>query len=85
MKATIIDCTEIAGPRDFHETLAREMAFPHWYGSNLDALHDLLTALPEDTQLQLLHFDSLPAFARGFRRVMEDAQAENPHFKVAFL
>ena len=85
MKTIIIDCTEISGPRDLHETIAREMAFPEWYGSNLDALHDLLTAISEDTELRLPHFDTLPPFARGFRRVMEDAAEENPCFRPIFL
>ena len=85
MRVYTIDCTEIAGPRDFHETIAREMNFPEWYGSNLDALHDLLTAITEETELHLLHFGILPPFARGFRRVMEDAAEENHQFQAVFL
>lgn len=85
MRVYTIDCTEISGPRDFHETIAREMSFPEWYGSNLDALHDLLTAISQDTELRLPHFDTLPPFSRGFRRVMEDAAAENPKFRPIFL
>ncbi len=85
MRTYTIDCTEISGPRDFHKTLSREMDFPEWYGSNLDALHDLLTAISQDTELHLPHFDTLPPFARGFRRVMEDAAEENPHFRPIFL
>ena len=85
MRVYTVDCTEIAGPRDFHETIAREMNFPEWYGSNLDALHDLLAAITEETELRLLHFGILPPFARGFRRVMEDAAEENPQFQAVFL
>lgn len=85
MNTITIDCTQISGPRDLHRTIAREMDFPEWYGSNLDALHDLLTAVSQETQLRLPHFDTLPPFARGFRRVMEDAAEENPKFRPIFL
>lgn len=85
MKEYTIDCTHIDGPRELHRVIAREMCFPDWYGNNLDALHDLLTATQEDAVLTLLHFDALPAFTNGFRRVLTDAARENPHFHVTIL
>ena len=30
MRVYTVDCTEIAGPRDFHETIAREMNFDYF-------------------------------------------------------
>lgn len=85
MKEILIDCTHIDGPRELHRVIAREMCFPDWYGDNLDALHDLLTAIAEDTELKLVHFDALPAFTNGFRRVLKDSEQENPHFHVTIL
>lgn len=85
MKEIIIDCSRIDGPRELHRVIAREMQFPDWYGCNLDALHDLLTAVAEDTELKLTHFNALPAYTNGFRRVMTDAERENPHFHVILL
>lgn len=85
MREIIIDCAGIESSRALHEVIAREMDFPAWYGCNLDALHDLLTGLSEETALKLLNFGALPQFARGFRRVLEDAQRENPNFRVTLL
>ena len=84
MKVFTIDCAGIHAPRDLHQAIAREMGFPDWYGNNLDALHDVLTAIGEDTALNLLHFDALPPFSSRFRRVMEDAAEENPCLYVTF-
>lgn len=85
MREYVIDCAQIDGPRELHRVIAREMNFPDWYGDNLDALHDLLTAITEDTELKLIHFDALPPFTRGFRRVLTDSARENPHFRVTLL
>lgn len=79
-----IDCSRIDGPREFHDILARELHFPEWYGSNLDALHDCLTEIHEDTVLVFLNWAHVAAFARGFRRCLEDAQKENPKLSVTF-
>ena len=82
MKEITIDCAGLDTPRTLHNALAEALAFPGWYGHNLDALHDLLTAIGEDTRLTLLHFDALGNLGRGFRRVMQDAALENPHCEV---
>ena len=47
MEEIIIACEKIDGPRAFHRLLAKELAFPAWYGSNLDALYDCLTEMRE--------------------------------------
>lgn len=79
MKEIIIDCTGLGNPRELHAVLAEKLGFPEWYGHNLDALHDLLTSITEDTHLILLHPSG---FSNGFCRVMIDAEAENSHFQV---
>lgn len=84
MKEITIDCSAMDSRAVLHGALAQALSFPEWYGNNLDALHDLLTAIPEDTRLTLLHFETLP-FANGFRRAMKDAGAENPHLEVVLL
>lgn len=82
MKEILLDCANIDSPREFHHALAETLSLPAWYGHNLDALHDCLTALPEDTSLTLLHFDVLGKWSIGFRRVLEDSCKENPHLTV---
>lgn len=82
MKEITIDCEGIGTARQLHQALAEQLDFPDWYGGNLDALHDLLTAITEDTGLTLLHLETLGRAALGFRRVLHDAEKENPHFNV---
>lgn len=79
MKEIVIDCSRIDGPREFHFVLAKQLDFPEWYGNNLDALHDILTGICENTHLRLMHF---PAFASGFRRVLEDAEKDSEYLTV---
>ena len=82
MKEIIIDCAAIKNPRQLHRALADALAFHQWYGSNLDALHDCLTEIAADTQLTLTHFAAMGTFANRFRRVLRDAENENPHFQL---
>lgn len=84
MKKITIDCRDIATPRQLHDLLADALSFPEWYGSNLDALHDCLAAICEDTHLYVSNFSTLPPTFRGFHLVLQDAENENPHFYVSF-
>lgn len=83
MKEITIDCAGIGTPQALHAAIAREMGFPEWYGNNLDALHDCLTAVAEDTELSFVHFQALPFPTGGFLRVLRDAEAENLHLHIA--
>lgn len=85
MKKITIDCRDIATPQQLHALLADVLSFPAWYGSNLDALHDCLTAICEDTHLYVFNFSALPPSFRGFHFVLQDAEDENPHFYVSFI
>ena len=84
MEEIIIDCSRIDSPREFHRVLAEKLNFPGYYGGNLDALYDCLTQLCSFTKLRLVDFDKLPTFSRGFRRVMENAQEDNPCLRIYF-
>ena len=42
-----------------HAYLKRKFDFPDYYGKNLDALWDLLTTLGKDTEIIILHKDSI--------------------------
>ena len=82
MKRVHIDCTGISDARQLHEILARTLAFPGWYGRNLDALYDCLTALREDTVITLYGTQSLGRWEKPFLRVLEDASRENLRLTV---
>lgn len=82
MREIRIDCAGIETARQLHEAIAGALDFPAWYGHNLDALHDLLTAVSEPTKLEFRDFSSLPAFSLGFRLVLNDSEEENPNLFV---
>ena len=78
----IIDCNGLECPRQLHLQLKEKLSFPEWYGCNLDALYDCLTAITEETTLTLVNFGNLPFPACGFTAVMKDAQKKNPNLRV---
>ena len=82
MKTITLDCTGICDRRQFHETLARELGFPQWYGHNLDALFDCLSEIDTPTLLHLQGWDPLADWAQGFTDTLCDAALENPFFSV---
>lgn len=84
MRQITINCAAITTPRQLHKALSEALEFPQWYGKNLDALHDCLTELSDETQLTLLHFGTLGSFSGGFRRVLQDCEDENTHLRVFF-
>lgn len=88
MNHVIIDGAAVTSMADIHAMLAQRLDFPEWYGSNLDALHDCLTELNEETGIYILHGDALaaalgPAYG-GLRRVLAHAAGENPYLQVQF-
>ena len=88
MKQIVLDCAKIEDRRQLHEALARELAFPEWYGHNLDALHDCLTAISEPTHLILENWqaaeENLGRCASLIRTVLLHAEDENIHFQISF-
>ena len=86
MKFAIIDGNAVTSMEEIHKSLAEQLGFPEWYGSNLDALHDCLTDLHEETDVSIVHSEALletlgPAYVR-LSRVLSDAADENPYLKL---
>ena len=84
MKHLCLDVSAVTSAAELHALLKDALAFPRWYGNNLDALYDCLTDLTEDTFLTLTGTQNLAA-ASGVRReafvqTLADAAAENPRF-----
>ena len=88
MKEIILDSTALASRDAFHDAMAEALSFPDWYGRNLDALHDLLTALPEDTHLVFRNWAQAEAalgnYANGIRKALTHASGRNPRLTVEF-
>ena len=85
MKEITLNCARIGSMGEIHDIFARELVFPHRYGRNLDALHDCLTAICEDTRITLLHFPALPFPTAGLLRVLKDSESENPRLEISFV
>ena len=85
MKEITINCAKIASMAELHDILARELRFPDWYGRNLDALHDLLTAICEKTQITFLHVSALPFPTAGLLRVLRDSGSENEKLEISLV
>lgn len=51
MEEKIIDCTRIHSREDLHAIFREALAFPEWYGDNLDALYDCLTEISGKVRL----------------------------------
>jgi len=76
MRELVFDGAELITPRQVQEDLARQLAFPEWYGMNLDALHDCLGDVRQETVIVLLNWEK-QGYQAAVLRVMQDAAAEN--------
>ncbi|MBQ2895809.1 MAG: barstar family protein [Oscillospiraceae bacterium] len=77
----IFDAQNVRTCGAFHARLKELLAFPDWYGGNLDALYDCLTDLPRGTRLVIRNFAAMeaclgPRYTAKLRRVFNDAAAE---------
>ena len=77
MKTVTLDGAVLASKEALHQTLAQALAFPDWYGGNLDALFDCLTDLSEDVSITLLNWDGLGDYGQRVKKVLLAAAREN--------
>ena len=87
MKTAYLDGGAISGKRALHETLAEQLGFPSWYGRNLDAMYDLLTAeRTEPVRIVIRNRAALEESLGGYFRlllaVLEDAALEGAEVRV---
>lgn len=85
MKEITINCANVSSMAGMHDILARELRFPGWYGRNLDALHDMLTVICEETHITFLHFPVLPFPTAGLLRVLRDSENENEKLEISLV
>ena len=65
-----------------HDALAQAFGFPAYYGRNLDALHDCLCEIAEDTAIVMTDMDEENPQARPFLDVLADSARENPRLSL---
>lgn len=81
MTDLLLDGRALPDREALHTYLAESLGFPSWYGRNLDALHDCLTALSEETRIRVKAPQSLPDAPR-LLRVLRAAAQENPRLTL---
>ena len=88
MKTVTIDCAGIRDKASFHDTMESALAFPSWYGKNLDALHDCLTEVFTNTRICFVNWHSLEEtlglYTVAIRRAMNHAAEENPCIEIVY-
>ncbi len=86
MEQIKLDCSNITTAQQFHQALAGALAFPAWYGHNLDALFDCLTECRTDRELILYGWHALQYNLKDYSEkalyVFKCACDENPHLTV---
>ncbi len=90
MKTLIINAAAIDSMDQIHDRFYAAFDFPECYGENLDALYDYLCEIvKEDAEIKIRNSSVLEQNigekeASGLRRVLADAERENPHITVVF-
>ena len=85
MKTVTLDGAVLAAKEALHQTLAQTLAFPDWYGGNLDALFDCLTDLSEEVSITLLHWDGLGDYGQRVKKVLLAAARENDRITLQVI
>ena len=85
MKTVTLDGAVLSSKEVLHQTLAQALAFPGWYGGNLDALFDCLTDLTQEVTINLREADGLTPYAQRVVRVLRAAAGENPRIHLNIL
>lgn len=81
-----IDCSQIRTKEDLHRIFAEVLSFPHWYGKNLDALHDCLASLSGTIRLEGWEEAerALGKYGAAARRAIADAAFQNQNLDLIF-
>ena len=77
----ILDGALITDRAALHDLLAEKFAFPAYYGRNLDALYDLLSAYPERITVTVIHTDrlleNLGLYGKSVIQTLQDISRDN--------
>lgn len=86
MKKIKLDPQKMTNKEDAHNYLANALHFPAYYGGNLDALHDVLGDIEEETTIilpsELQDNDHLGSYGVSLVQVIKDAAEENDNLTV---
>lgn len=86
MNNVTIKGSEIFSTADIHELLFDALGFPEYYGMNLDALHDCLGDISEETSITITEieilYDRLGISFEKLMRVLNDTAEENDYLYI---
>ena len=72
-----------------HDLLAESFHFPDYYGRNLDAFYDLLSAYPEEIHVIVIHeqqmFSVLGKYGQLLLKTLQDGAAVNAKIKLSIF
>ena len=89
MKKVTIDGNLIKTKEELHEAFSSQLAFPEWYGKNLDALHDCLTDINEETVIEILSFtlleETLGKYCQSLIKALNASSKNNPNLKISII
>lgn len=68
----------IEDKRDFYQTIGDQMDLPDYFGSNLDALYDVISESDQELTVEFIYYEDLEdhlgsRFLRRLKRMLEDA------------
>lgn len=83
-----IDATSFTSKKEAHTLMQKVFYRYEYYGSNLDALHDVLTSIRIDAKIKVngLAYSEkyIGDYAERIKEVFMDSAEENPHLKFVF-
>ena len=87
MKKTVfLQAEELTDAAAAQQYLEQAFSFPSWYGRNLDALHDCLTDISENTEIVIegaMQMDrEKGSYLDQIIRVMDDSADENSCLRI---
>lgn len=88
MREYLVDLTQVDSKREFHKAVAEGIELPEYYGNNIDALHDVLMEITEETQITFRDFagfsDRCSHYANSVEAMLMDLTVENEKVIVIF-
>ena len=83
-----VDAAGFTSRADCHRDMQKVFVGYGYAGTNLDALHDVLTSIRTDAEIEIRGLEKARAaigvYADSLRRVFELSAEENPHLHLRF-
>lgn len=81
-----LDCSLMTDRAAAHDYLKQQFGFPDYYGRNLDALYDLLTAWGTELTVAVCHTElleeNLGGYGSALLAAIREAAEENPRLTL---